>query len=216
MQVNESSLSSSNSDSSLDSTPDEESEGETNERSEDEEGDGAGDTENEGYGNGEEPSQQEERPKRLGFKDWATKQLSLAKGYVADPTQVSDGPLSPAPSPIERPAKRRKADELEQMRGPLGENLALPTTAFSRRILKERSSEGNGGADKKTYPKFSRPPEVAEARLMLPIVAEEQAIMEAIMLNPVIIISGETGSGKTTQVPQFLYEAGFGNPESGK
>ena len=24
-----------------------------------------------------------------------------------------------------------------------------------------------------------------------------------------IIISGETGSGKTTQIPQFLYEAGY-------
>lgn len=48
-----------------------------------------------------------------------------------------------------------------------------------------------------------------EARLKLPILAEEQVIMEAINENPVVIICGETGSGKTTQVPQFLYEAGY-------
>lgn len=51
-------------------------------------------------------------------------------------------------------------------------------------------------------------------RLQLPIVAEEQAIMEAIYYNSVVIICGETGSGKTTQVPQFLYEAGYGSKES--
>uniref|UniRef100_A0A8D2N4C5 RNA helicase n=1 Tax=Zonotrichia albicollis TaxID=44394 RepID=A0A8D2N4C5_ZONAL len=33
--------------------------------------------------------------------------------------------------------------------------------------------------------------------------------MEAINDNPIVIICGETGSGKTTQVPQFLYEAGY-------
>ncbi len=38
--------------------------------------------------------------------------------------------------------------------------------------------------------------------------------MEAIQANPVTIICGETGSGKTTQVPQFLYEAGYSNPDS--
>jgi len=38
---------------------------------------------------------------------------------------------------------------------------------------------------------------------------EEQIIMEAISENPIVIIHGETGSGKTTQVPQFLYEAGY-------
>lgn len=33
--------------------------------------------------------------------------------------------------------------------------------------------------------------------------------MEAVKENPCTVICGETGSGKTTQVPQFLYEAGY-------
>ena len=45
--------------------------------------------------------------------------------------------------------------------------------------------------------------------MKLPILAEEQVIMEAINNNPIVILCGETGSGKTTQVPQFLYEAGY-------
>ena len=48
-----------------------------------------------------------------------------------------------------------------------------------------------------------------EQRLKLPILMEEQAVMEAINDHPVVIVCGETGSGKTTQVPQFLYEAGY-------
>ncbi|CAH2295731.1 probable ATP-dependent RNA helicase DHX37 [Pelobates cultripes] len=56
-----------------------------------------------------------------------------------------------------------------------------------------------------------RTSEIQEARLKLPILAEEQVIMEAIKENPVVVLCGETGSGKTTQVPQFLYEAGYGS-----
>ncbi|KAK3159039.1 hypothetical protein QOZ80_2AG0144910 [Eleusine coracana subsp. coracana] len=41
----------------------------------------------------------------------------------------------------------------------------------------------------------------------------EQEIMEAIFENSIVILSGETGCGKTTQVPQFLYEAGFGTSD---
>ncbi|GLU07336.1 hypothetical protein SLE2022_242980 [Rubroshorea leprosula] len=60
----------------------------------------------------------------------------------------------------------------------------------------------------------SRPDEVENKRKDLPIVMMEQEIMEAINENPTVIVCGETGCGKTTQVPQFLYEAGFGSNES--
>lgn len=60
----------------------------------------------------------------------------------------------------------------------------------------------------------SRLPEVEKQRKELPIYMEEQRIMEGIKENDVVVICGETGSGKTTQVPQFLYEAGYGCPGS--
>ncbi|XP_005403058.1 PREDICTED: probable ATP-dependent RNA helicase DHX37 [Chinchilla lanigera] len=57
----------------------------------------------------------------------------------------------------------------------------------------------------------NRTPEMQAERLQLPILSEEQVIMEAVAEHPIVIVCGETGSGKTTQVPQFLYEAGYGS-----
>jgi len=50
----------------------------------------------------------------------------------------------------------------------------------------------------------SRPKEVEHARKDLPIVMKEQEIMEAINSKITVIIRGETGCGKTTQVPQVI------------
>lgn len=62
---------------------------------------------------------------------------------------------------------------------------------------------------KSVYVTVDRPEHIQKDRLKLPILSEEHNIMEQIMYNSVVIICGETGSGKTTQVPQFLYEAGY-------
>lgn len=59
------------------------------------------------------------------------------------------------------------------------------------------------------FVEVSRTKEIQAARLKLPILAEEQQIMEVINENNVVVLAGETGSGKTTQVPQFLFEAGY-------
>ena len=159
-----------------------------------------------------EPELMPVKKKVFGFKEWAVKQLGIAKGYKFPPNNA----IEEAESVTEPPRKKRKLEEQDakqEFRGPLGESLELPSTTFAKQFL-----DSSALSIPKSYIKVvdvKRPSEVQEARVLLPIVTEEQPIMEAIMLNPVVIICGETGSGKTTQVPQFLFEAGFGSAGSG-
>ena len=44
----------------------------------------------------------------------------------------------------------------------------------------------------------------------LPLTARKDEILEAIRAHPVVIVAGETGSGKTTQLPKICLEAGRG------
>ncbi|EZG67536.1 RNA helicase [Gregarina niphandrodes] len=48
----------------------------------------------------------------------------------------------------------------------------------------------------------------AERRL-LPVYKFRAQLLKAIRDNPVVVIVGETGSGKTTQIPQYLHEVGY-------
>ncbi|GAB1600938.1 pre-mRNA-splicing factor ATP-dependent RNA helicase DHX16 [Argonauta hians] len=50
---------------------------------------------------------------------------------------------------------------------------------------------------------------LSETRRSLPIFPFRDDLIQAIHDHQVLIIEGETGSGKTTQIPQYLYEAGF-------
>ena len=44
---------------------------------------------------------------------------------------------------------------------------------------------------------------------ILPIFEYKEKILELLKKNQIILIEGETGSGKTTQIPQYLYENGY-------
>src|SRR5262245_32352982 len=48
----------------------------------------------------------------------------------------------------------------------------------------------------------------------LPIIARREEICAAVERNPVVIVCGETGSGKTTQLPKMLLD--IGRAEGGK
>uniref|UniRef100_A0A3Q2GNN9 RNA helicase n=1 Tax=Cyprinodon variegatus TaxID=28743 RepID=A0A3Q2GNN9_CYPVA len=43
----------------------------------------------------------------------------------------------------------------------------------------------------------------------LPIYQHKNKLVQAVRKSPFLIVTGETGSGKTTQLPQYLHEAGF-------
>ena len=43
----------------------------------------------------------------------------------------------------------------------------------------------------------------------LPISSHEAHILEMIAKHACVVVVGETGSGKTTQLPQYLYEHGL-------
>lgn len=81
---------------------------------------------------------------------------------------------------------------------------AMEETLNQRPLAKQRSE----------HFLIERREEIQNQRENLPIYKEEQPIMELIRRNLVVIICGETGSGKTTQVPQFLLEGAYGKEGS--
>lgn len=50
---------------------------------------------------------------------------------------------------------------------------------------------------------------IQETRISLPVYPFRGQLLEAVEKHQMLIIVGETGSGKTTQIPQYLHEAGY-------
>ncbi|KAE8450168.1 hypothetical protein EG329_006949 [Mollisiaceae sp. DMI_Dod_QoI] len=130
-----------------------------------------------------------EKPQRSSaFKAWANRQINEALGYQ---------PISNIAMAIDTPK----------------------LVGFEPRNLEEDplpvELQATSNTGRKAFSvAVERPQGIQEARLKLPVVAEEQKIMEAVHNNNLVVVYGATGSGKTTQVPQFLYEAGYGSSGS--
>ncbi|KAG5472547.1 hypothetical protein LSCM1_03950 [Leishmania martiniquensis] len=84
-----------------------------------------------------------------------------------------------------------------------------------RALLERETAERAKVAPTNVHVEIHRTEEVEQQRAGLPVLREEQPIMEAIneARRTCVLVCGETGSGKTTQIPQFLWEAGYGHPE---
>ncbi|TVY35714.1 putative ATP-dependent RNA helicase [Lachnellula occidentalis] len=177
------------SDEEVDSSGDSESEeipADSDSESDSEEDESSEQSSSEESEDGEDTPQKMERSS--AFKAWANQQLNEALGYQPSSNiQIATETKKIAGFKPRNPEQDPLPQELQ------------PTTNVTRKAYSVS---------------ISRPPAIQEVRLQLPVVAEEQKIMEAIHNNNLVVVYGATGSGKTTQVPQFLYEAGYGSPNS--
>ncbi|CAI9096105.1 OLC1v1032182C3 [Oldenlandia corymbosa var. corymbosa] len=80
-----------------------------------------------------------------------------------------------------------------------------PSKAAMEKITHKRSLKMH--SEQETWQESEEGQKMLKFRKSLPAYKEKDAILNAISNNQVIIISGETGCGKTTQVPQFILES---------
>ncbi|HEU4589586.1 MAG TPA: ATP-dependent RNA helicase HrpA [Steroidobacteraceae bacterium] len=94
---------------------------------------------------------------------------------------------------------RRERDRLRDQKL-RGNDVAAAEAALAQKIAASAAARAGRAA---SVPKVSYPEE-------LPVSANRDEIRKAIEQNPVVIVCGETGSGKTTQLPKICLEAGRG------
>ncbi|XP_026741114.1 probable ATP-dependent RNA helicase DHX34 isoform X1 [Trichoplusia ni] len=65
--------------------------------------------------------------------------------------------------------------------------------------------------DFKNKEKFTKLRKLRQAQRDLPVAKYRDEIVSAVQNERVVVVAGDTGCGKSTQVPQYLHEAGFQN-----
>jgi len=94
---------------------------------------------------------------------------------------------------IKKKDDREKPEEEAEMEGSYKSN-----QQFARHMKKEKGSSD-----------FSKRKSMKEQRQFLPIYAVKEELLAIIRENQVVVVIGETGSGKTTQLAQYLHEDGY-------
>ena len=79
----------------------------------------------------------------------------------------------------------------------------LHDAVLNRLLERAQASVARREQRRSNVPRVSYPPD-------LPITARKDDIVAAIRAHQVVVIAGETGSGKTTQIPKMCLEAGLG------
>ncbi|OMO51588.1 Double-stranded RNA-binding protein [Corchorus capsularis] len=114
---------------------------------------------------------------------------------------MSSGSFSDKPLPASSSGGRISADEVSiEQQEPFTQN-----SIVMERILRKRSLQiRNKQQEWLDSPEGQK---MLEFRRSLPAYKERDALLNAISQNQVVVVSGETGCGKTTQLPQYILES---------
>lgn len=80
----------------------------------------------------------------------------------------------------------------------------------NRTFFRESQQFASHLGDSQAVSNFALEKSIKEQREYLPVFAVRQKMLNIIRDSSVVIVVGETGSGKTTQLAQYLLEEGYG------
>ena len=100
----------------------------------------------------------------------------------------------PWEDPLPEPGERHIAQELRGL-------------GYTQEAAPEWKSQTMGKAVSFGFPTHAKT--INEQRQSLPVHALKQELINAVTENQILVVIGETGSGKTTQMTQYMAEAGF-------
>lgn len=133
---------------------------------------------------------------------------------IPNPPQVDDSGLNPVPPQTDQ--ARWEDHQIRKGR------LAASDTAHSKQydiLLDELTFDTPARLPGLVNPLPSAPrikpgqmrrESIRAERRALPMFAHREPLMKAVREHQIVIVESETGSGKTTQIPQYLIEDGFG------
>ncbi|KAI9159423.1 Salivary acidic proline-rich phosphoprotein 1/2 [Blastocladiella emersonii ATCC 22665] len=129
-----------------------------------------------------------------------------------DPTAQKPA-ATPAAAPSAKPGKAKKR--------PAKHGDIVPATGGGAAAAAKRPRKALTGAKAEAVAAASTPVSAEQAsalkktkesllkvRKTLPVYEHRESIVDAVRKHAVVVVVGETGSGKTTQIPQFLHSAG--------
>jgi HrpA-like RNA helicase len=73
------------------------------------------------------------------------------------------------------------------------------------------SDQPHSGKRKRAHQSNASSQQLPEDVASLPVYAHKQEVLQALRTHSTLVVVGETGSGKSTQLPKIIFQAGMGS-----